>query len=46
MKHVPDQLQVFRNEKKYFEATELLKNSGKLQFTYMLCIMAQSIVIK
>lgn len=31
MKHVPEQLQQFRNEKKYYEATELLKNSGTHQ---------------
>ena len=28
MKHVPEKLQEFRAEKKYYEATELLNNSG------------------
>lgn len=29
VKHVPEKLQTYRLEKKYYEATELLKNAGR-----------------
>ena len=30
VKHVPEKLQTYRLEKKYYEATELLKNAGRV----------------
>ena len=39
MKHVPEKLQTYRLEKKYYEATELLKNAGTVHVHDFILLM-------